>query len=88
MFELGQEVVANYLGRRRKDSDEIARALLSGEWEVIERIGHQIKGNGAMFGFPELSPVGKGLEESAKSRDSQSVGRHLGELRDWLSTHP
>ncbi len=87
MFELGQEAIESYLARRRQDAVEIAHAREARDWNVIERIGHQIKGNGAMFGYPELSCVGKGLEDSARAHDPVGVQQYLIELKNWLTIH-
>ncbi|MES2801685.1 MAG: Hpt domain-containing protein [Bdellovibrionota bacterium] len=79
-IEIPKEAVEKYLERRKVDIDSCRQALQSGNLTVCETVGHQLKGNGAMFGFPEISSVGRSLEKAAKEHDNAAAARFVDEL--------
>ena len=58
-----------YINRRKSDLIECNRALETGDFTFLEKIGHQIKGNAQSFGFDSLAPIGVALENAARSQD-------------------
>jgi len=44
-----------YLARRREDLLSLKLFIESSDYSSIETIGHKLKGNGATFGFVEIS---------------------------------
>jgi HPt (histidine-containing phosphotransfer) domain-containing protein len=57
---------AERCGARRGD---LEAALHSGDAERVERIAHELAGNGGLFGYPELSRLAQELEEVARTPD-------------------
>ncbi len=63
------EMKVIYIQRRIADIIECNKAIETGDFAFLEKVGHQVKGNAQSFGFDELSPIGIALEEAAKSRN-------------------
>ncbi len=79
-MDIPKEAILKYLERRFTDIENCRIALQRGDLSVCETIGHQLKGNGSTFGFPEISTVGKSLELAAKAHDSDSASHLVDEL--------
>ncbi|WP_051286373.1 hybrid sensor histidine kinase/response regulator [Megalodesulfovibrio gigas] len=60
------------------------RALLPEDMEALSRLGHQLKGEGAAFGFPILGELGAQLEGAALRGDSDGAAAVLDRLQDVL----
>lgn len=79
---------ARYLEKRRADLQACQQALATGDFSPIELLAHRMKGNGATFGFPELSRIGGELEAAAQAQDRGRVAASLGELTTTLTNGP
>lgn len=79
-LDIPKEAIQKYIERRKTDIDNCREALKNGNLAVCETIGHQLKGNGLTFGFPEISTVGKSLEQAAKEHDINAASRFVDEL--------
>jgi len=70
---LGEVVAEEHLdmkckvGCRRHMLDALAR----GEFEIVERLGHSMRGSGAGFGFQGITDIGAALERAAVSADAE-----------------
>lgn len=78
------EINVKYLERRRLDLEFCRRSLEKGDFSEIEKIGHQLKGNGHTFGYPEISEIGKNLESAAVQKHSPTIEFNLDALSSWL----
>jgi hypothetical protein len=47
-------------------------------------LGHNLKGSGISYGFPDLTRIGLGLEHSANHTDSGAVEAELRDLKNYL----
>lgn len=83
--DIPQEAINKYLERRRGDIENCRQALHQGQLAICETVGHQLKGNGAMFGFPEISDVGKSLEQAAKDHDEKAAAGYVDELESIVN---
>ncbi len=79
------QMVPGYLANRREDLREMPALLAASDFERLAVLGHNIKGSGGAYGFPEISRIGAALEHSAKRADAQGAGAQLAELEDYLS---
>lgn len=79
-LDIPKEAIAKYLERRVTDIENCRTALQSGNLTVLETVGHQLKGNGSTFGFPEISTVGQSLEQAAKEHDNDAALHWVDEL--------
>jgi HPt (histidine-containing phosphotransfer) domain-containing protein len=78
-------LLPNYLRRRADDVKKIEDALAAGDFAVVATVGHNLRGNGASFGFPGLSAIGEALEKNAIAQDREAVLRDLERLRAELT---
>jgi HPt (histidine-containing phosphotransfer) domain-containing protein len=78
-------LVQRFLVRKREDLGSARIALAAGDYETIRRIGHDLKGAGEGFGFPELSAFGAALEGSAIARNERALGEQLTAVEQFLS---
>lgn len=84
---ISEALLARYIQRRADDYALCVSALDAQNHEVLERVGHQLKGNGRTFGFPELTELGNTLEIAARSKDWATVQSQLQLFGSWISTH-
>ena len=55
-----------YLQRRTTELAQIRNSFLTQpDWDLVKKVGHQIKGNATTFGFAQLTEFGKNLELAA-----------------------
>jgi HPt (histidine-containing phosphotransfer) domain-containing protein len=77
-----------YILRRHEDLKKARQALAENDLSSIETLGHQWKGNGATFGFPELGKLGADLENAAAEKRKDLVSNLVSQFETWLSSHP
>ena len=77
-----------YILRRHEDLKKAKQALAENDLSSIETLGHQWKGNGATFGFPELGKLGAQLETAASAKKKDEVKTLVTEFESWLTDHP
>jgi HPt (histidine-containing phosphotransfer) domain-containing protein len=84
-MEVPTEIIAKYVERRRHDLEVCLSFVERQQYKEIEKIAHQLKGNGCTFGYPELSNIGKRLEIAARAKDAKIVEASLVELSKWVN---
>jgi len=82
---VSHEALERYRFRRGIDLEVCRKSLAARDYSTIERVGHTLKGNGATFGYPELSLLGASLENSARRRDLVGIEGHLTALSHWVT---
>lgn len=85
--ELSDATIQKYLERRADDYRLCLTALTSGDYQSIARVGHNMKGNGETFGFPELSSLGTELELAALSKNIQHMEQMITRFETWVNGH-
>lgn len=83
--ELPPEMLQKYVVRRRADVLQLKECLKGEDLSIAERIGHQIKGNGATFGFPELEDLGRKIEFAAKRKEKDQLSVLVTQFEDAVS---
>ncbi|MBX3023028.1 MAG: Hpt domain-containing protein [Bdellovibrionales bacterium] len=78
------EARQRYLERRKKDIESLRSALSSRTFDEFKRIGHQLKGNAASFGYGDLEKVAIQLEAAGQSQDLHEAGKQVELLEQWL----
>lgn len=76
-----------FIAHRGRDLASILAALDQGDFETVARLGHNMRGNGNSYGFPEISAIGKELEAAAKARDEESIRDQMAMLEVWIEQH-
>ncbi len=83
-MEIPQELKTRYLQRREYDLREALKLLEQARFREIEKMGHQLKGNGEVFGYPEFSLIGEALEKAAQKQNADFIKRILGAMEGFL----
>lgn len=79
-----EDLIPGFLDNRRKDALSLHEALKSGDIRAIQSIGHNLKGVGGGYGFPEISEIGAQIEACAKQNDATGIRQQLARLEDYL----
>ncbi|MEZ4431691.1 MAG: response regulator [bacterium] len=77
------DLIPAFLADRRVDIERIDAALAAGDFTVIERLGHSMRGTGGAYGMTEVSRLGAALEAAAAAADAAGCRA----LRDALAVH-
>lgn len=81
-----KESQLKYLRRRLDEIGKIQASLVdSVDWELVKKVGHQMKGNASTFGFLPLAEFGRNLEAAAVTQDVQSLSAVIAELAKQVS---
>lgn len=73
-----------FLVNRREDVVTMLKALSTGDFATVQRIGHNMKGAGASFGFQPITDIGEGIEREATGENSAASIKWVDELRAFL----
>lgn len=76
---------ASYLGNRRRDLATLQSALTRLDFSTIQKIGHNCRGTGKGYGFPEVSELGGAIEQAARIQDAKALAANLEKFDAWLS---
>ena len=77
-------LLPNFLRRRAEDVKRIRDAVVASDFNAIATIGHNLRGNGASYGFPQLSAIGEAIERSASAKDREAILREVERLAEAL----
>ena len=79
-----EELVPLYLAARRCDVAEMMSLLAVSDYNRLRILGHNMKGTGASYGFPELSRLGEELESAAKRTDRAALAVQIPQIDGYL----
>ena len=77
-------LVPNYLASIRRDMATMMTAIGEQDCEVAGRLGHQFKGTGHGYGFPEIAQAGTAIELAARSANEGEIRRQILSLGAYL----
>ncbi len=72
-IDIPDEMKVKYIERRKQDYADCLEALNTSDFETFLRIGHQLKGNAASFGFDDLGLIAVEMEKAAHDSDISKV---------------
>ena len=79
-----EKLAPEYLASRGQELSELYQSLRASDFSRIRCLAHNLKGTGTAFGFPEITEIGTGMEDAAKSADAPSLTQQLNALADYL----
>jgi CheY-like chemotaxis protein len=79
-----EEIVPGYLNSRKGEVPLLLQLLAASDFDRIRIVGHNMKGSGSAYGFPELTAIGAALESSALDADIAKTGEQLHCLKEYL----
>jgi len=77
-----QALVPEFLAGRRRELPQLREWLANGDFQRIRDTGHNLKGNGAPYGFPELTAIGACLQDQATAANTD--GANIDALRQGI----
>jgi CheY-like chemotaxis protein len=77
-------LVPNYLACVRQDMDQILASVDSNDCQLARRLGHQFKGSGEGYGFPEITRTGAAVELAAMAADEDEIRSQILSLARYL----
>jgi hypothetical protein len=86
-MEVPGDILFRYLERRKRDLEMCLLSLESKNYSELEKVGHQLKGNGLTFGHPDLSSIGSHMEVAAASHNESELEKALKDFSSWVSHH-
>jgi CheY-like chemotaxis protein/HPt (histidine-containing phosphotransfer) domain-containing protein len=78
------DLIPGFLQNRRQDVIAMLDGLDRGEFELVEHLGHGMKGAGGSWGFQAITDIGAALEQSAQSADADASRKWVDELSRYL----
>jgi PAS domain S-box-containing protein len=78
------DLIPGFLKNRRQDVSALLEALERRDFESVERLGHDMKGVGASYGFQAVTDIGAALEQAGATADLDAVRLWLDDLADFL----
>lgn len=79
-----RQLLMRYLDRKQTDLANIEQAIAAGDYEQARRIGHNLAGSGAAYGFVRVSVLGQQIEAAARQRSSADLLDTVAQLREFL----
>ena len=81
-----EDLIPGFLEKRRQDVPKLAEALAAADYETARKVGHNLKGTGAGYGFIPISEIGAKIEEAAKRQEHATIHEGLEELTRYLNS--
>jgi CheY-like chemotaxis protein len=78
-------LVPDYLKSRIEDIQKIRQALENNNFNVIEDLGHKMKGSGKCYGFEKISMFGHRIEIFAREGNADEIAESVGQMQEYLS---
>ena len=78
-------LIPNYLKNRKNDIIAMQQALNDGDFELIHRLGHSMKGSGGGYGLDKISAIGAQLERLAKLSNAEAIREQIEDLQQYTA---
>ena len=78
------DLVPGYMDARRAELVDLREHIRTCDLEKLAGIGHQLKGSGAGYGFPELTRLGGLIEDAANDQDLGAAAKAVRDLARYL----
>ncbi len=75
-----KDIVPGYLEDMKREVGDYHSALAEGDYTLIERLGHRMRGSGGAYGFDDLSDYGRKIEEAARGKQGDAIEKLVDEL--------
>lgn len=79
-----EDLIPGFLKSREKDIEKVRECLAENDFDAIRLLGHSLKGNGAGYGFDDLSVIGRELELAAADQSQERISRVLADMASYL----
>ncbi len=80
------QLVPQYLADCHARVHDVRDAIARGDFELVARHAHNLRGSGSSFGFPPITELGGRLEHAALARDVARLEREVAAFQRYLET--
>jgi hypothetical protein len=77
-------LIPDYLAKRRVDLERLAEALVTKDYALLRKLGHDMHGSGGAYGLPPVSEFGRQIEAAALAADDAAIRAASADLREFL----
>ena len=81
------ELIPLYFALCRRDLLSLRTALEGTDFNQVRILGHNLRGSGGAYGFPELSEIGAVIETAGKTKDADLARDGIAKLAGFLEAH-
>lgn len=78
------DLIPPYLDNRWADLRAGRELLVEGEFAMLSRMGHRVRGSAASYGFGDLGIVAEALEAAANAQDGAAAAAQLDAFETFL----
>jgi len=71
------DLIPQYLSNRWSDLAFARQLLANGDFHLLSRMAHRVRGSAASYGFGRLGEIANALEEAADREDANAVATQL-----------
>lgn len=79
-----KDLIPGFLENRRKEIRAMQEALEHGDFGMIRKMAHTMKGVGGGYGFDAITAICREIGESAEQRNAPGVRERLNMLSGYL----
>jgi len=80
-----QKLLPSYFKTRAKDIGTLRESLESGDYAMVRRVGHRMKGSAKSYGFPEIGRLSEELELASDRADHKRCCAITSKIEDILT---
>lgn len=80
-----KRLIPGYLAARKNEVSKMMKLLAESDYDRLRSLGHNMKGTGSSYGFPELTRFGAALESAARQADNATAAKRIAEIDHYLS---
>ncbi len=80
-----EDLIPGFLENRQKDVHSMEKALQENDFETLRVVGHNVKGVGGGYGFPDMSEMGAAIEEGATENNVEKISKNVKKISHYLS---
>jgi len=77
-------LVPKFMANRMKEVTTIREALTAQDFVTVSTVAHGMKGAAGTYGFETIGTMAATIENAAKQRMSQTIGKELASLGSYL----
>jgi len=81
-----KELLPEYLTKKQGEWIQLEEGLAREDWQLITRIGHNMKGTGKTYGLPQISVLGQLIEQAALNQKVSTLSQAFKSFRRFLDT--
>lgn len=80
-----EPLVERFMSNSSSDLEAMRLSLKHGDFETVQRLGHNAKGAGFGYGFVGLGKIGSRIEAAAEVGDAETIALELQKMSHYLN---